>query len=110
MVALERLLGAPCYHMYHCFVRDDAAKWLAVGRGDTNVIHEIVADCAAAVDWRASAYWEELAAATPDAVILLSPRDSEAWFKSATATIFPGINGAPAGAWRDMVLEMFANT
>jgi len=111
MVALEQLLGAPCYHMYQCFVRDDAARWLEVGRGNTAMLHEIVADCAAAVDWPASAYWEDLAAANPDALILLSTRASgEAWFKSASDTIFPNIDNVPDGPWKDMVFELFANT
>jgi hypothetical protein len=114
MVALEELLGAPCYHMHYVFQRDDAAKWLAIGRcaGETqsDVLDDVLAGCAAAVDWPASAYWEPLAAANP-AVILLSTRASgEAWFKSASDTIFPTINGIPAGPWRDMVHELFANT
>ncbi|MBA2610009.1 MAG: sulfotransferase family protein [Actinobacteria bacterium] len=110
MVALEQLLGAPCYHMYQCFVRDDAQKWLDIGRGDKALLHEVVADCAAAVDWPASAYWEELAAANPDAIILLSTRTSgEAWFKSANDTIFPAMSRAD-GPWREMVDELFANT
>ncbi len=111
MVALEQLLAAPCYHMYQCFVRDDAARWLEVGRGNKAMLHEIVADCAAAVDWPASAYWEDLAAANPDAIILLSTRASgEAWFKSASDTIFPNIDNVPDGPWKDMVFELFVNT
>lgn len=110
MVALEKLLGAPCYHMYHCFVRDDAQQWLDIGRGQTELLDDVLADCAAAVDWPASAYWEQLAASNPDAIILLSTRSSgEAWFKSASDTIFPKIDDAD-GVWREMVDEMFANT
>jgi hypothetical protein len=44
---------------------------------------------AASVDWPAAAFWRELAAANPDAIVLLSTRSSsEAWWKSASETIF----------------------
>ncbi len=110
MVALETLLGVPCYHMYQCFVRDDSQAWLDIGRGKTELLDEVLADCAAAVDWPASAYWEQLAEANPDAIILLSTRSSaEAWFKSANDTIFPSIDKAE-GVWKDMVEELFTNT
>jgi hypothetical protein len=47
-----------------------------------------LADYGAAVDWPIAAFWRELAAAFPDAVVLLSVRDADAWWKSANATIF----------------------
>jgi hypothetical protein len=42
----------------------------------------------AAVDWPPSAFWEELSAANPSALILLSTRDPESWWESASSTIF----------------------
>ena len=52
----------------------------------------------AAVDWPACAYWEHLAEANPDALILLSVRESgEKWFKSASDTIFNMVD-CPGGA------------
>jgi hypothetical protein len=47
-----------------------------------------LADYTAAVDWPASAFWRELADANPDAVVLLSSRDADSWWKSANNTIF----------------------
>ena len=42
----------------------------------------------AAVDWPACAFWREISAANPDAVVLLSSRDTDGWWKSANNTIF----------------------
>ena len=51
----------------------------------------------AAVDWPASAWWAELAAENPDAIILLSTRESaDAWWKSADQTIFEAMRARPA--------------
>ena len=53
----------------------------------------------AAVDWPQASFWAEIAAAFPDAIILLSLRDPESWWKSAIETIFPAIRAAEsAGA------------
>jgi hypothetical protein len=108
MVALEKLLGAPCYHMAKVFERNDAEKWLRIGRGETGLMDEVLADCASAVDWPTAAYWEVLADANPDAFILLSTRaDGEAWFKSASDTIFNFIPSEPTDdVWGTMVQEL----
>lgn len=89
-LALEQLLGAPCYHMLEVFVRPEHIKiWQDAVDGrpvDWDVLME---HYAAAVDWPASAYWRELADANPDAIVLLSVRSSaDAWWKSADNTIF----------------------
>ena len=48
---------------------------------------------AATVDWPACAFWAELAAAHPDALVLLSVRDSaETWWRSFEATIVAGLS------------------
>ncbi|HTR51976.1 MAG TPA: sulfotransferase [Kofleriaceae bacterium] len=87
-LALEKLLGAPCYHMVEVFANNDFAHWTAAGRGERVDWPKLLGKYAAAVDWPASAFWPELAAQYPDAMILLSTRDAEGWFKSATDTIF----------------------
>ncbi|MGH9093961.1 MAG: sulfotransferase family protein [Acidimicrobiales bacterium] len=88
-LALERLLGAPCYHMLEVIQRQQFAPWSAAGRGELPDWDEVFAGYAAAVDWPAAAYWPEIAAAYPDAIVLLSTRTSaEEWYRSASATIF----------------------
>src|SRR5204862_2029620 len=58
--------------------------------GDATVEWEwFLSEFAATVDWPACAFWRELAAANPDALVLLSTRDSaEEWWESADRTIW----------------------
>lgn len=89
--ALERLLGGRCYHMSELFRHpEDLPAWRAALRGDELDWSSFPPDCVATVDWPSSAFWPELAAANPDAVIVLSTRTSAAeWWESCDATIFP---------------------
>ena len=60
----------------------------------------------AQVDWPGASFWREISSANPDALVLLSTRDPEAWYRSASNTIFQvGSQSAPWG--RD---EWFATT
>lgn len=111
MTALEQLLGGECHHMYKVFVNDEAEQWLKIVRGDLDVLDDVMAKYVASCDWPSAAYWEQLAARHPDALILLSVRESgEKWFQSASDTIFPGVAGSPDGPWKDMVNELIVNT
>ena len=42
-------------------------------------------------------FWRELSAANPDALVLLSTRDPEAWYRSASNTIFQPLGATPPG-------------
>jgi hypothetical protein len=88
--ALELLLGGRCYHMMETFGRpDDLPVWAAAIEGDPPDWDVFLAEYDATVDWPAAAFWAELAAANPDAIVLLSTRSSaDAWWTSAHATIF----------------------
>lgn len=88
--ALERLLGAPCYHMVEVFPRPaHFGLWTAAAQGKPVNWKAVFDGFGAAVDWPASAFWKEISEAFPDAIILLSTRSSaEAWWKSASETIF----------------------
>lgn len=112
-IALERLLGAPCYHMIELFkVPAHVPLWQDAADGRPVDWPAMMDGYAAAVDWPASACWEELAAVFPDAVILLSVRDtSEQWWTSASRTIFQGIEHAPPGMeeWHRMVRSLLAS-
>src|SRR3954469_2749044 len=115
--ALEQLLGGPCYHMIEVFGRpDDIPVWHAAMKGDMPDWNAFLSDYRSAVDWPASAFWRELADANPDAVVLLSTRsDSDAWWKSASNTIFHVADDTSAPGWADqdfqaqraMALDMF---
>lgn len=106
-MALEELLGAPCYHMMGITERPGhVAAWRDAANGRMPDWQAFLSGYAAAVDWPASAFWRELSDAFPDAVVLLSWRDAESWWRSASATIFPSIQRAE-GEWRDMLDALF---
>lgn len=111
-LALERLLGAPCYHMLEVLRHPEAARyWAAAGRGEMPTWDEVFAGYAACVDWPAAAFWSEISAAYADAIVVLSTRSTaEEWYRSASSTIFavdratmPG-----AGGVDDFVPSMLA--
>ena len=92
-LALEMLLGAPCYHMAEVFThRNHVPIWEREAAATEPNLDEVLDGYVATVDWPAAAFWRELAAANPTAVILLSTRrDAETWWKSADKTIFDGL-------------------
>jgi hypothetical protein len=89
-LALETLLGEPCYHMVEVFGHPEhIATWGAAVRGEPVDWDALFAGYAAAVDWPAAGFWRELSAAYPEAIVLLSMRESpEVWWRSANATIY----------------------
>ena len=114
-LGLERLLGAPCYHMAEVFQRpQDIPIWHAAAKGERVDWHALFADYAAAVDWPPAAFWPQIADAFPDAIIVLSVRDAASWWKSASSTIFATYQRGPKPddhpGFRDMLADMFGNT
>jgi hypothetical protein len=68
----------------------------------------------ATVDWPAAPFWAEISRAFPDALILLSVRDPDAWWTSASTTIFPALAtyfapDAPDDGWTRMGRGMMDN-
>jgi Sulfotransferase domain len=103
-IALQQLLGAPCYHMIEVFGHPEHVPlWRrAVDEGTTDW-DELFRGYAAAVDWPAAAFWPELAELHPDAVVLLSVRESAAaWWRSADSTIFEVGRRGPAPEMEEM--------
>lgn len=116
--ALERLTGGRCYHMTELFERpDDLPVWQAAIRGEPPDWRTFPAGVTATVDWPACAFWAGLADAHPEAVVLLSVRDSaEQWWRSFAATIHAGLSRpVPSdrpdwAARRKVTLEMMDRT
>jgi hypothetical protein len=112
-LALERLLGGPCYHMIETFGRpDDISVWHRAIDGDVPDWEAFLADYVAAVDWPACAFWRELSDAFPDALVLLSTRDVDSWWTSASSTIFEALAGELSaeeirGGQQSMVIDLF---
>lgn len=109
--ALERLLGGPCYHMAEVFAHvEHAPAWTAASRGDTSALADVLDGYVATVDWPACELWAELAAANPDAKVLLSTRPSDRWWSSYEATIHQlmSMPGPPPGVEVDPALAALA--
>ncbi len=66
---------------------EHAAVWAGAGRGERVDWRSFFAGYAAAVDWPAAAFWRELTSTFPLARIILTVRDSAAWYASFHATI-----------------------
>jgi hypothetical protein len=96
-VALERLLGAPCHHMVEVFMHPEQIPvWTDAVEGRPVDWRQLLSGYSALVDWPGASFWSELTSAFPDALVLLSVRDPEAWYRSAINTIFVGLDQAPA--------------
>jgi hypothetical protein len=111
-LALERLLGAPCYHMAEVFAHPEhVSLWHAAARGEPVDWRALFDGYAAAVDWPVGSFWAEVSSAFPGAVILLSTRSAESWWRSASQTIFPAsasVADTPWGAmWRELARNRF---
>jgi hypothetical protein len=88
-LALETLLGGGCYHMFELIQRPaHTAGWHAAIRGARVNWQALLSDYVATVDWPACAFWRELSEANPEALILLSTRESPAaWWRSVECPI-----------------------
>ena len=95
-IALEQLLGGTCHHMMEIFNRpDQVAGFTAAIDGEPVDWSALLSDFTAMVDVPGSLFWREIAAANPDAPILLSTRDAKGWYKSASNTIFLAFDHMP---------------
>src|SRR5512141_2094541 len=102
--ALQGLLGAPCHHMSaipgHPFDLGDG--WDTALAGGSPDWDQLFSGYAAAVDWPSSMFWRQLSAANPDALVLLSERDSAAtWWQSLDQTVLGPARASLAPDWRE---------
>lgn len=87
-VALEMLGFGPCYHMVNVLSNLDLApQWQAALEGSSDW-DEIFGTSQATVDWPGAFFYRDLIDAYPDAKVLLSVRDGEAWERSMGETIW----------------------
>jgi hypothetical protein len=95
-LALEQLGFGPCHHMREVIMNPPSAPLFveaAKGRPDWDAIFRDFNSC---TDAPACTFWRELADYYPEAKILLSVRDPEAWFESTQATVFGPMMAARA--------------
>ena len=109
-VALEQLLGGSCHHMIEVFAHADEEVpiWTAAIQGEPVDWQGLFGPYTAQVDWPGASFWPELSEAFPEALVLLSVRDPEEWYESATNTIFGGMRGGAHGgdAWMAAMLRL----
>jgi hypothetical protein len=87
--ALEALGAGPCYHMIEVFKNPAAPSyWTAAADGEPVDWETVFEGYRATVDWPSATFYEPLAKAYPDAKVILTERDPEAWWTSTQATIF----------------------
>jgi hypothetical protein len=108
-LALEQLLGAPCHHMVEVLAHpEQVPAWTDAVEGRPVDWPALLADYGSIVDWPGGSFWPELTAAFPDALVLLSVRDPEDWYRSASNTIFVAIRGDTIDdAWMRTVKKLF---
>ena len=111
-LAVATLLGAPVHHLRdipgHPYVLGE--QWslaLAGGTPDWDAVYD---GYAGGFDWPTSLFWRELAAHFPDALVVLSTRDTtETWLDSMEATVLPVARACAPEDWiggRDLAVMM----
>ena len=87
-LALERLGLGPCHHMREVFRRPRLLRhWRDAAAGRPVAWEEVFAGYRSTVDWPSTRFWRELAAAYPEAKIILTVRPEAAWWASFSRTI-----------------------
>jgi hypothetical protein len=114
MIALEELGFGPCYHMRDLLadLEGGLPLWERVAQGSPAQgspdegspaqgspgegapgWEAIFGDARSTVDWPSARYYRELMDHYPDAKVLLSVRDSDAWVRSMRATVWGIFHG-----------------
>ena len=87
--ALEELGFSKCYHMQEVFAHPQHVPvWQAAADGQKVDWDALFEGFQATVDWPGCTFYQELMEHYPDAKVLLSVRDPDAWYKSASETIY----------------------
>lgn len=101
-VALEQLLGGPCYHMKNVIARhpEHIETWRAAARGDAVDWERLFDGYVAAVDWPVARFYEQMLTIYPDAKFILSHRDPDRWYDSTSRTIYRVREVLSSATWR----------
>ena len=86
--ALEQLGAGPCFHMIDLIRHETRVElWEAAVAGEEVYWHEVFEGWEATVDWPGCSFYQPLMEAFPDAKVLLTVRDPDAWYESCRKTI-----------------------
>jgi hypothetical protein len=87
--ALEQLGFGPCFHMVDLIQRPERAPvWRAALDGGPADWDALLDGCEATVDWPGCTFYRQLLASCPDARVLLTVRDPQAWYGSMLNTLY----------------------
>jgi hypothetical protein len=107
--ALEQLGYGPCHHMLEVMGKPEhVALWRDAAEGRSVDWAEVYAGYAATVDWPGCTFWRELVELHPDAKVILTLRDRDAWYESARSTIYQALNGVLPAEAPDWLADQLA--
>ena len=94
--ALEILGFDRCYHMFEVNKNLDGAQdWLDAANGKKVDWERVLDGYQSAVDWPACHFYREFHEHYPEAKVVLSVRDADKWYRSASETIYPMSHSMP---------------
>jgi hypothetical protein len=108
---LEIVLGGPCHHMIEVFTHPEQVPvWTDAIEGRAVDWAQLMDGYVAQVDWPGASFWPELLESNPDALVILSVRDPDAWYTSASNTIFQGLDRSDEeiGPWMVSMKRLLA--
>lgn len=86
--ALEELGFGPCHHMEEVMgTPADVPTWVSAARGGKVDWATFLRGWGATCDFPSALYYRELAAAFPEAKVVLTVRDADGWYESMRTTI-----------------------
>jgi hypothetical protein len=104
--ALNQLGFGPCYHGGEVFAEPgDLEYWVAAARGERSAWRRPLRGYRSTTDWPAVAFWRTLVHEFPEAKVILTTRDEQAWFESFNQTILRSLR---SGWVPGNVTEMFS--
>jgi hypothetical protein len=87
--ALEQLGFGACYHMFELMKHPEhLPEWEKLKRGETPDYPFLFRGYQACTDFPAAIYYREFMQQYPEAKVVLTVRDADKWFDSASKTIF----------------------
>lgn len=96
--ALEQLGFGPSFHMIDVARQPELLpQWQLAADGGTPDWRQVFEGWESTVDWPACTYWEQIWEAFPDAKVLLSVRDADAWYASCQKSIHASAQAAAKG-------------
>ena len=96
--ALEQLGFGPSFHMIDVARQPELLPgWQAAADGEVVDWAQLLEGWKSTVDWPACTFWEQISAAFPEAKVLLSVRDPEAWYASCMKSIHASAQAASRG-------------